>query len=307
MRCPGRSKGRCWSSSMCRAPSSRRVSSPACRNCSPPPTPCSSRSPSRRSTMARPTRPQSSPTCSAPAFAHRRRPRTGLALTLGPRPGRPPFRAALVVGSLDVLVVGPVPPPVDGRAVATSWLIDALRGDGHAVTVLDTHAGATTKAAELPGRRAGAAAPGPPRPRRRGRLGRVSPGSRGGPAARRPIPARADDADPPLGALRARAVVVAAAGAARPAGGGYATLCSTRRWARSCRRATASRPIGSTWSTTPACCRCPGPRPRCHSAGRSAPVEPLGGEGAGGGARRRRRARASPSDSSAGPAKNNGV
>lgn len=51
-----------------------------------------------------------------------------------------------MVGSFDILVVGPVPPPVDGRAVATSWLIDALRGDGHAVTVLDTHAGVTTKA-----------------------------------------------------------------------------------------------------------------------------------------------------------------
>ena len=51
-----------------------------------------------------------------------------------------------MVGSSDVLVVGPVPPPVDGRAVATSWLIDALRDDGHAVTVLDTHAGAATKA-----------------------------------------------------------------------------------------------------------------------------------------------------------------
>ena len=51
-----------------------------------------------------------------------------------------------MVGSLDVLVVGPVPPPVDGRALATIWLIDALRGDGHAVTVLDTHAGAATKA-----------------------------------------------------------------------------------------------------------------------------------------------------------------
>ena len=51
-----------------------------------------------------------------------------------------------MVASVDVLVVGPVPPPVDGRALATSWLIDALRGDGHAVTVLDTHASAATKA-----------------------------------------------------------------------------------------------------------------------------------------------------------------
>ena len=50
------------------------------------------------------------------------------------------------VTPLDVLVVGPVPPPVDGRAVATSWLVDALRGDGHAVTVLDTHASKAAKA-----------------------------------------------------------------------------------------------------------------------------------------------------------------
>lgn len=50
-----------------------------------------------------------------------------------------------MVGSLDILVVGPVPPPVDGRAVATSWLVDALRGDGHAVTVINTQAGRITK------------------------------------------------------------------------------------------------------------------------------------------------------------------
>jgi glycosyltransferase involved in cell wall biosynthesis len=46
---------------------------------------------------------------------------------------------------LDVLVIGPVPPPVDGRAVATSWLVDALRADGQAVTVADTQAGPITK------------------------------------------------------------------------------------------------------------------------------------------------------------------
>jgi glycosyltransferase involved in cell wall biosynthesis len=46
---------------------------------------------------------------------------------------------------LDVVVVGPVPPPVDGRAVATSWLVQALRGDGHAVTVLNTQAGRLAK------------------------------------------------------------------------------------------------------------------------------------------------------------------
>lgn len=47
---------------------------------------------------------------------------------------------------MKVLVVGPVPPPVDGRALATSWLVDALRGDGHQLTVLNTHASATAKA-----------------------------------------------------------------------------------------------------------------------------------------------------------------
>jgi glycosyltransferase involved in cell wall biosynthesis len=51
-----------------------------------------------------------------------------------------------VPGPFDVLVVGPVPPPVDGRALATSWLVEALRGDGHAVTELDTHTGAAAKA-----------------------------------------------------------------------------------------------------------------------------------------------------------------
>lgn len=49
-------------------------------------------------------------------------------------------------GPFDVLLVGPVPPPIDGRALATSWLVEALRGDGHAVTELGTHAGAATKA-----------------------------------------------------------------------------------------------------------------------------------------------------------------
>jgi glycosyltransferase involved in cell wall biosynthesis len=46
---------------------------------------------------------------------------------------------------LDILVVGPVPPPVDGRAVATGWLVDALRRDGHAVTVINTQAGRFAK------------------------------------------------------------------------------------------------------------------------------------------------------------------
>jgi glycosyltransferase involved in cell wall biosynthesis len=46
---------------------------------------------------------------------------------------------------LNILVIGPVPPPVDGRALATDWLIDALRGDGHNVTVLNTHAGRPAK------------------------------------------------------------------------------------------------------------------------------------------------------------------
>jgi glycosyltransferase involved in cell wall biosynthesis len=46
---------------------------------------------------------------------------------------------------LDILVVGPVPPPVDGRAVATRWLVDALCDDGHAVTVINTQAGGITK------------------------------------------------------------------------------------------------------------------------------------------------------------------
>jgi glycosyltransferase involved in cell wall biosynthesis len=50
-----------------------------------------------------------------------------------------------VQGPFDVLVVGPVPPPVDGRALATSWLVHALRNDGHAVTELDTHASIATK------------------------------------------------------------------------------------------------------------------------------------------------------------------
>jgi glycosyltransferase involved in cell wall biosynthesis len=53
--------------------------------------------------------------------------------------------AAASVASVHILVVGPVPPPVDGRAVATSWLVDALRRDGHAVTVLDTHASRLAK------------------------------------------------------------------------------------------------------------------------------------------------------------------
>jgi glycosyltransferase involved in cell wall biosynthesis len=38
-----------------------------------------------------------------------------------------------------MLVVGPVPPPVDGRAVATAWLLDALRELGASPRVLDTH------------------------------------------------------------------------------------------------------------------------------------------------------------------------
>ena len=46
---------------------------------------------------------------------------------------------------MDVLIIGPVPPPVDGRALATSWLVDALRIDGNAVTVVDTQAGRLAK------------------------------------------------------------------------------------------------------------------------------------------------------------------
>lgn len=37
------------------------------------------------------------------------------------------------------MLIGPSPPPVDGRALATSWLVDALRADGHVVRVFNTH------------------------------------------------------------------------------------------------------------------------------------------------------------------------
>lgn len=46
---------------------------------------------------------------------------------------------------MKVMVVGPKPPPVDGRAQATSWLIDALRNDNHALIVFNTHTGAFIK------------------------------------------------------------------------------------------------------------------------------------------------------------------
>ena len=38
-----------------------------------------------------------------------------------------------------IFLIGPIPPPVDGRAQSTAWLKDALRADGHAVRVFDTH------------------------------------------------------------------------------------------------------------------------------------------------------------------------
>jgi len=46
---------------------------------------------------------------------------------------------------MDIVVVGPVPPPVDGRAQATRWLVEALQNDGHQVSVVDTQAGTLTK------------------------------------------------------------------------------------------------------------------------------------------------------------------
>ena len=47
---------------------------------------------------------------------------------------------------MNIVVVGPIPPPVDGRAQATRWLVDALEGAGHVVRVVDTHASAAAKA-----------------------------------------------------------------------------------------------------------------------------------------------------------------
>lgn len=40
--------------------------------------------------------------------------------------------------SKDPVLIGPIPPPVDGRAVATSWLVDALAAAGCPVRVIDT-------------------------------------------------------------------------------------------------------------------------------------------------------------------------
>lgn len=42
-------------------------------------------------------------------------------------------------------MIGPVPPPVDGRAQATRWLVDALQDDGHGVRIVDTQVGILTK------------------------------------------------------------------------------------------------------------------------------------------------------------------
>jgi glycosyltransferase involved in cell wall biosynthesis len=47
---------------------------------------------------------------------------------------------------MDVLIVGPVPPPVDGRAMVTSWFIQRTHAAGHHVDVVDTHVGAMRKA-----------------------------------------------------------------------------------------------------------------------------------------------------------------
>lgn len=46
----------------------------------------------------------------------------------------------------NVVVIGPEPPPVDGRAQATSWLISALRADHHQLRVFNTHTSALAKA-----------------------------------------------------------------------------------------------------------------------------------------------------------------
>lgn len=46
----------------------------------------------------------------------------------------------------NVLIVGPVPPPVDGRALVTSWLIQRTRAAGNHVDVVDTHVSAIRKA-----------------------------------------------------------------------------------------------------------------------------------------------------------------
>lgn len=39
---------------------------------------------------------------------------------------------------MRAIVVGPLPPPVDGRAVATEWLVDALRARGWQLAITDT-------------------------------------------------------------------------------------------------------------------------------------------------------------------------
>lgn len=46
---------------------------------------------------------------------------------------------------MNIVVIGPVPPPVDGRAQATRWLIDALQTDGHSVRIVDTQVGTLAK------------------------------------------------------------------------------------------------------------------------------------------------------------------
>ncbi len=47
---------------------------------------------------------------------------------------------------INILVVGPVPPPVDGRALVTSWLIQRTRDAGNHVDVVNTHVNAIWKA-----------------------------------------------------------------------------------------------------------------------------------------------------------------
>ncbi|MCW2783440.1 MAG: hypothetical protein JWR35_3891 [Marmoricola sp.] len=47
---------------------------------------------------------------------------------------------------MNIVVVCPIPPPVDGRAQATIWLVCALQDAGHRVRVVNTHASPIAKA-----------------------------------------------------------------------------------------------------------------------------------------------------------------
>jgi len=228
MRCPDQCEPPCCSSSTCRAlslTSSRHAKMP-------PPT----EAVLVRSLLAplydRPGRRRRRRQLARRGFAHRRSPRAGR-----PHPGTSTRRELLfervVVGSLDVSSLGPVPQPVDGRAGATSWLSTCA---ATAAVPCSNPRRRTTKARRCCAPR-WCSWPVPDRRAVRGRSAGPA-GSRGGAAARRRLRRVADDADAPLGALRARAVRVLrlalAAGGRRPA----TTLCSTRRWARSCRRDT---------------------------------------------------------------------